>query len=170
MRLYAKKVSFISKSIVDILIELGHIEADNPDEVNLDIEAILNEYLRMESDLSDQANEKLKNLGLSREHFGRIKKGLAEANSFILGDEKIRYLSIQIVEMFWQSNNVDEIISEDYILRNKIDEILEKHLTLDIEIDQEVRKRIKNLEEGSSTWDIEYKKTLAKIQQRYSLE
>ena len=52
----------------------------------------------------------------------------------------------------------------------KLEVVLQKYMTLDEEIEEEVRKRLKNLEEGSSAWDIEYKKMLLKMKSKYQLE
>jgi len=47
------------------------------------------------------------------------------------------------------SRHVDEVFAEDVILRRKIKDICKKHMQLDEAIDQEVRDRIKNLDEGT---------------------
>ena len=54
------------------------------------------------------------------------------------------------------SRHIDEVFAEDAILRRKIKDICKKHMQVDEAIDQEVRDRIKNLEEGSQAWDVEY--------------
>jgi len=56
------------------------------------------------------------------------------------------------------------------ILRRKIKDICKKHMQLDEAIDQEVRDRIKNLEEGSSAWEVEYAKVLEQIKHKHGVK
>lgn len=170
MRLYQKKIPVIAAEIVKRLTSEEDIETHSPAEVQLDLESVMNEYLRVEREITDKAREHLKVTGLSFEHFGRVKRAKAEERDFALGEEGIRYMSGQMLEILMQSNHVDEIYSSDAEIRAKIDSVLEKYMTLDEEIEEEVRKRLKNLEEGSSVWEIEYKKTLARMKAKYQLE
>jgi hypothetical protein len=41
---------------------------------------------------------------------------------------------------------------------------------VDEAIDQEVRDRIKNLEEGSQAWDLEYQKVLEQVKGKHGLK
>jgi hypothetical protein len=75
-----------------------------------------------------------------------------------------------MIESFMQSPHVEEIFVEDGVLRKKMADILKKHMQVDDEVDQEVRRRIKNLEEGTSTWEIEYQKALEQIKRNRGLE
>jgi hypothetical protein len=49
-------------------------------------------------------------------------------------------------------------------------EVLKKHMLVDDEIDAEVRRRIKNLEEGTATWEVEYQKALDQIKKNRRLD
>ncbi len=170
MRLYQKKIPVIAAEIVKRLTVEEDIETRNPTEVQLDIESVMNEYIRLEKEITEKAREHLKATGLSFEHFGRVKRAKAEERDFALGEEGIRYMSNQMLEILMQSTHVEEIYSEDREIRAKLEAVLQKFMTLDEEIDEEVRKRLKNLEEGSSAWDIEYKSMLLKMKQKYQLE
>jgi hypothetical protein len=75
-----------------------------------------------------------------------------------------------MLEAFMSSRHIDEVFAEDAILRRKIKDICKKHMAVDEAIDQEVRDRIKNLEEGSQAWDIEYAKVLDQIKQKHGLK
>ena len=68
-----------------------------------------------------------------------------------------------MLEILLQSNNVDEIFGDDNDLRRAIAPVLRKELNVGSDLDQEVRKRIKNLQEGTTDFDVEYQKTLEKI-------
>jgi hypothetical protein len=65
-----------------------------------------------------------------------------------------------------QSRFVDEIYSDDADLRKKMRTIMRRHMLVDEELDAEVRTRIKNLQEGTSQWDIEYSKVIEQIKQK----
>ena len=48
--------------------------------------------------------------------------------------------------------------------------IIRRHMLVDEEIDTEVRQRIKNLQEGSSAWDVEYAKVMDQIKLKRGLK
>jgi hypothetical protein len=68
------------------------------------------------------------------------------------------------------SAHVDEVFADDTVLRKKVRDILRKHMAVDEELDQEVRKRIKNLEEGTAAWDVEYARAMDQIKRKHGLE
>ena len=76
----------------------------------------------------------------------------------------------QMIESFMQSPHIEEIFAEDAVLRKKMADILKRHMMVDDEIDAEVRKRIKNLEEGTATWEVEYNKAVDQIKRNRGLE
>ena len=75
-----------------------------------------------------------------------------------------------MLEAFMSSKHIDEVFAEDNILRRKIKDICKKHMMVDETIDQEVRDRIKNLEEGTSAWDVEYAKVLDQIKTKHGVK
>ena len=78
-------------------------------------------------------------------------------------------MTTQMIESFMQSPHVEEVFAEDAVLRKKMTDILKKHMQIDDEIDAEVRRRIKNLEEGTATWEVEYQKALDQIKKNRHL-
>ena len=80
--------------------------------------------------------------------------------------DRISYLVNQILAMLMQSTNVDEIFSEDDDIRRKCKKVLERHMAADDEVDQEVRNKIKNLQEGTKTWEVEYARVLEQVKRR----
>jgi hypothetical protein len=72
--------------------------------------------------------------------------------------------------MLFYSKNVDEVFAEDHVLRKKMGDVFKKHLEVDEELDREVRRRIRNLEEGTEAWDIEYNRVLAQLKRQRGLE
>ena len=56
MRLYQKKVPVIAAEIVKKLTAEEDIETRLPTEVQLDLESVMNEYLRVEREITDNAS------------------------------------------------------------------------------------------------------------------
>jgi hypothetical protein len=138
-------------------------------EAQLDVEAVLKEYVRMDREITDKAKDLLDQRKLPYGQFGKLKRALADERGFALGEEATNWISNQILETFMQSQHVDEVFAEDVILRKKVKEILKKHMQVDEELDEEVRKRIKNLEEGTQTWELEYAKVMEQIKRKHGI-
>ena len=47
--------------------------------------------------------------------------------------------------------------------------VLKKHLDVEEQLDAEVRGQLKHVQEGSRTWEIEYKRLMGDIQRRKGL-
>jgi hypothetical protein len=75
-----------------------------------------------------------------------------------------------MIESFMQSPHIEEIFADDSTLRRKMTDILKRHMMVEEELDAEVRRRIKNLEEGTATWEVEYNKALDQIKRNRGLE
>ncbi len=112
----------------------------------------------------------LQKRNLPYEHFGKIKRQIAAEKAFGLGDEGLDWMTTQMIESFMQSPHVEEVFADDATLRKKMTDILKKHMQIDDEIDAEVRRRIKNLEEGTATWEVEYQKALDQIKKNRRLD
>ncbi|MBK7402243.1 MAG: DUF507 family protein [Myxococcales bacterium] len=160
MRLFSAKVPVIAAEVVKKLVADEDLEAENPAEVEKDVEGVLNEYLRLEREVLAKTKELMDARKLPPSEFSRVKKSVAEQKGFKTGDEVVDFLLDQLVESFLYSNSVDEVFASDLDLRRKMAPILKKHMALDEELDREVRARIKHVEEGTAAWDIEYQKAL----------
>ena len=87
-----------------------------------------------------------------------------------------RYLSLfgerlldQLVEMLMHSNNVDEVFVEDYELRRRMREPLRRQVAEEEELAQEVRSRLKHVQEGTALWEVEYRRMMEDIKRRKGL-
>lgn len=169
MRLYSSKIPVIAVDMVRMLTAEKDIETENPREVEADIEAVLKEYLRMERDITEKAKDQIERRGGTRQDLPKIKKLIAEQRNVGLGPESISYILNQIMEMLMRSTNVDEVFSEDADIRRKCKKILERHMAADEEIDKEVRDKIKNLEEGTKTWEVEYARVMEQVKRKRGL-
>lgn len=170
MRLYPGKIPAISQDLVQKLTDDGDIEVGNVNEAKLDLEAVLKEYLRMDRDLSDRAKDLMEQRKLPYSQFARTRRTLAEERGFPAGDETLPYLATQILEVFMHSPNIAEVYADDVALRKKVQAVLKKHMQVETEVDEEVRRRIKNLEEGTAAWEIEYQKVMEQVKRKHKLE
>jgi hypothetical protein len=169
MRLYKGKIGTIAEEIVGTLTKEGDIEVDNPAEARLDIEAVLKEYLRLERSIVEEAKNRMEIQGLGYSHLSQVRNQVAKEHAYPTAEETLPYLLEQLLNILFYSNNVGEIFTGDSELRRKIALILRKQMEVDTELDREVRSKIRNLQEGTTTFDVEYAKVMKQIKQRRGL-
>jgi hypothetical protein len=170
MRLYSGKIAIISRDIIQELTDGGQIEVNNREEAELDIQSVLKEYLRTERELTEKAKDMMERRNLSHGAFAKIKHSMAEDKGFGLGEDGIAWMINQILETFMQSKFVEEIYASDADMRKLMKSIFRRHMMVDEELDAEVRRRIKNLQEGTANWDVEYSKVMDQIKQARGLK
>jgi hypothetical protein len=130
---------------------------------------VLNQYVRDEQEVSERAKELLASRGLPQSEYSKLRRLVSEERKIKLGDEAIDYLLDQLVEMLMHSQNVDEIYAEDVELRRKMREPLRKQVAEEQELVAEVRARLKHVQEGSSLWEVEYRRMMEDIKRRKGL-
>jgi hypothetical protein len=170
MRLYTAKVPVIAGELVRSLVDAGDIEVSNAPETELDVGAVLKEYIRVDRELTDKAKDVMDQRKLAYGQFGKIKRALADEKEFGLGEDALSWICTQLLETFMHSANVEEVYADDATLRRRIKDVLKKHMSVDEELDAEVRQRIKNLAEGTSAWDLEYNRVMEQIKQKHGLK
>jgi hypothetical protein len=170
MRLYSGKIPSVGSEIVKTLLDAGDIEVSDRAEAEMDVQAVLKEYLRVDREITEKAKDLLQKRNLPYEQFGKVKRALAGEKAFGLGDEGLDWMTTQMIESFMQSPHIEEIFVEDSVLRKRMADVLKKHMQVDEELDEEVRRRIKNLQEGTSTWEVEYGKVLDQIKRNRGLD
>ena len=169
MRLRSSRIPHIADAMVKALTSGEAIECTRPEEVKLDVESVLNEYVRTEESISERAKDLLAQRNLPPKDLTKIKRLVAEQQSFKLGDEAIDYILDQLVEMLMYSNNVDEIFAEDYELRRRMREPLRQELVVEQQLEAQVRSRLKHVEEGGTLWEVEYRRMMDDIKRRKGL-
>ncbi|HLU65427.1 MAG TPA: DUF507 family protein [Kofleriaceae bacterium] len=170
MRLYSGKIDGLATEIITRLVNDGDIEVSDRTEAELDAASVLKEYLRIDRELTDRAKDIMEIRGLPYSHFGRIKRSLAEEKEFGLGEEGVTWILNQLLETFMQSRHIEEIFADDASMRRKLKDIVRKHMAVDEELDKEVRQRIRNLEEGTQTWEIEYNRVLEQMKSKFGIK
>jgi uncharacterized protein len=170
MRLYSGKIPSVATEIVKTLVEAGDIAVSDRAEAEMDVQAVLKEYLRLDREITEKAKDVLQKRNLPYDQFGKVKRTLAGEKAFGLGEEGLDWMTTQMIESFMQSPHVDEVFVDDSVMRRRMSDILKKNMQVDEELDEEVRRRIKNLQEGTSTWEIEYGKVLDQIKRNRGLD
>ena len=166
MWLTRAKLPALASAIVRSLVDSQLIETDAPAEVQGDILAVLEQYLRDEHDISTKARDIAAARGASATDAGRIKKELAQKQGVGVGEEAIDYLLTQLVEMLMRSGSVEEIFAEDHQLKLAMRTPLRKEQAAADQVDDNVRKRLKHVEEGSSQWEVEYQRMREEMTRR----
>jgi uncharacterized protein len=169
MRLFSGKIAPLSEELVKALAEHKDIECESRKEVVHDLESVFNNYLRLEREAADRAKDMVESRGLPPSEYPRMRKLAAEQKGIKVGDDLLDYLLDQLIEMLMHSGNVDEVFVEDHDLRRRMRPVLRKYLELDEALDGEVRGKLRHVQEGSRTWEIEYQKVLGEIQRRKGL-
>jgi len=169
MRLYSARIPKLAAEMVTALLKDGDVEADSPKEVQADVEAVLNQYMRDEQSVSERAKEIVGQRGLAQTEFGRMKKLVADERKIKIGEDAIDYILDQLVEMLMHSANVGEVFVEDYVLRRKMRDPLRKLASEEDELQAEVRAQLRHVKEGSSVWEVEYRRMMDDIKRRKGL-
>lgn len=169
MRLFSGKITPLSEEIVKALVENNDIESAARKEVVLDVEAVFTNYLRLDREAADKAKDLMAARSLPQSEFARLKKLSAEQKGIKVGDDLLDFLLDQLIEMLMHSNNVDEVFVEDHALRRRMRPVLKKYLEMDEALDGEVRGKLKHVQEGTRTWEIEYQRLMGDIQRRKGL-
>lgn len=169
MRLYRGKIEIIARDLITTLKNEGDIEVANEEEARLDVEAVLKEYLRLDRELVEEAKNRMEMRGLGYSHLGQVRNQLAKERGQPTNEDTLPYILDQILNILFHSNNVEEIYADDSHLRTRITPILRRHMEVDTDLDREVRSKIKHLEEGTASFDVEYSKVMSQIKKRMGL-
>lgn len=169
MRLYSGKVRELGEELARALVDGGDIETEAKGEVAKDLESVLHAYIQAERDVNERAKDIVQSRGLPPSEMGRIRRLAAEQRGIKIGDEMLDYLLDQLIEMLMHSANVEEVFAQDHDLRRRMRPVLRKHLELEEAVDAEVRSKLKHVQEGSRTWEVEYQRIMGDIQRRKGL-
>ncbi|MCI0574087.1 MAG: DUF507 family protein [Myxococcaceae bacterium] len=171
MRLYPKVIPIISRECVQALMKDGDIEVEpmRVADAEMDLSAIMREYLANEERVNQATREALERRGYDYSKFNQVKREMADVRGFKMGEEGVEYVINQMIEFLLISRNVEEVFSADNVIRQKVFAVMKKHLDVDDEIDKEARARLKHLQEGTSAFDIEYNKTVEQIRRARGL-
>ena len=169
MRLHSAKVPTIAAEMVQALMSQRAIETESPQEVQLDVESVLSQYIRDEQDITEKAKDLLAARNLPQAELGKMRRLVAGQRKIKLGDDAIDYLLSQLIEILMHSANVEEIYAEDFELRRLMRDPLRRQQVEEEKLQLEVRNQLKHVKEGSSVWEVEYRRMMEDIKRRKGL-
>ncbi len=168
MWLIRAKLPALAQAIVKPLVENELILTDAPADVQADVLAVLEQYMRDEQELSTKARDIASGRNAAPSDASRIRKELARQQGIGIGEEAIDYMLNQLVEMLLHSGSVEEIFAQDHELKLAMRIPLRKEETAAEQADEAVRKRLKHVQEGTSQWEIEYQRMREEMTRRRS--
>lgn len=171
MKLYRAKVPAIAREVIDLLVREGDIEVepDDREEAEKDLVAILDEYLRRDSDLRDLIRDEMAAANLPYNEFGKTKKRLAEEMGHPVGDEVERFMARQFIENMLISKYVVEVYTDDKVLFKKLLLALRAHDVDERQIREEAEGRVKNQREGTVEYEIALQQAVKDVKKRRGL-
>ena len=148
LNLYRKVIPKISHDVVRFLRsrEYAEIEDTQVIEAELDLSTVMVDYMNKEDRISQEAKAGLQRRHLSPDRYIMVKKSIAEVREFPLANDGIDFVTTQVLEALFDSNNVEEIYGSDDELKEVVGEVIAKHLALDEEIDRNVRAALRNVQ------------------------
>lgn len=170
MRLYASKIPHITEVILRALVKPDVLEINDREEFKRDVESILREYIRKDRELTESAKDQLEARGLAYSDLFRIKRQMAEREDFAIGEDSIKWIANQLIELFMRSAFVEEVYADDSMLRSTLKDLLRRNMQADVDLDREVRRHLKHLSDGTSSFEIEYQKQLEAIKRKHGLQ
>lgn len=160
----------MSRQIVGALVDHEDIEVVDRNEVARDVQAVLTNYVNDVDRVNQRARELVHQRGLPQGEYGRIKRLAAEQAGIKTGEEALDYVLDQLLEMLMHSGNVEEIYADDPVLKRRMRTFLRADDARESSLEAEVRAKLRHVEEGSRTWEIEYQRMKAEIRRRKGLE
>ena len=108
MRLYPKVIPIISREVVQRLMQDGDVEVETMRiaDAEMDLSAIMREYLAAEERVNQATREALERRGYDASKFNQVKREMADVRGFQLGEEGIEFVINQMLEFLLVSRNV----------------------------------------------------------------
>ena len=135
MRLYPKPIPAISRDTIQVLVrdEDIEVEAMRIADAEMDLSAIMREYLTNEERVNQATREALERRGYDHSKFYQVKQEMADVRGFKMGDEGIEYVIDQMIEFLLISRNVEEVFAPDGVIRDKMRAVMSRHLATEPE-------------------------------------
>jgi len=171
MKLYRVKIPAIASAVIEQLREAEVLEvvAENKNEAEMDLVAIMEEYQRRDFGLREAVREHMSNRGVPYDQYGKVRGRMAEEWGHPTGDDVERFLARQFVENFMISNFVEEVYGEDRLIYKQILGILKDHDVDERALRTEAKEKIQNIPEGTVDYEIALSKAIREVKKRHGL-
>ena len=171
MKLYRVKIAPIAHEVIQTLNDTGLIEVDpeKRTEAELDLVAIMEEYLRRDGALREAVRENMSAHNIPYEQYGKVRSKMAEEWGHPTGDDVERFLSRQMVENFMISHFVTEVFADDKEIFKKILQILVHNDVDEGALRAEAQERIQNIPEGTVDYELALNRAMKEVKKRHGL-
>ena len=171
MKLYRVKIAPIAHEVIQTLNDTALIEVDpeKRQEAELDLVAIMEEYLRRDTALREAVRENMSAHNIPYEQYGKVRSKMAEEWGHPTGDDVERFLSRQMVENFMISHFVTEVFADDKEIFKKILQILVKNDVDEGALRAEAQERIQNIPEGTVDYELALNRAMKEVKKRHGL-
>jgi hypothetical protein len=171
MKLYRVKIAPIAHAVIQTLCDTGLIEVDpeKRPEAELDLVAIMEEYLRRDSALREAVRENMSAHNIPYEQYGKVRSKMAEEWAHPTGDDVERFLARQMVENFMISHFVTEVFADDKEMFKKILGILVLNDVDEGALRAEAQERIQNIPEGTVDYELALNRAMKEVKKRHGL-
>ena len=135
MRLYPKPIPAISRDTIQALVRDKDIEVEamRIADAEMDLSAIMREYLTNEERVNQATREALERRGYDHSKFNQVKQEMADVRGFKMGDEGIEHVIDQMIEFLLISRNVEEVFASDGVIREKMRAVMSRNLATEPE-------------------------------------
>ena len=171
MKLYKGKVWTIAQEVIQALTEKELIEVlpEMKNEAEIDLKAIMTDYLRRERRLRAEIKDYMASNKISYDRMGEILRMKSKEANHPLGDKVMPYLANQFLQMFLNSPSIDEVYGDDRDIKAEIFAVLKHHNVDERELREEAKSKLKHLHEDSMEFQILFPKALQEVRQKRGL-
>jgi hypothetical protein len=171
MKLYRSRIPTIAHAVLERLINENDLEiaAEDREEAERDLVAIMETYLRRDQDLREAVREVMERKGIPYDQYGKTRNDVADQWQHPIGDDVDRYFARQFIENFMISRFVGEVFTDDRELYKKILDVLKAHDVDERALRAEAEERIKNIPEGSVERQEALNRALKEVRKRHGL-
>jgi len=171
MKLYRARIPTIASTVIAELCKTEEIEVEaaNRSEAELDLVAVMEEYLRREMEMREKVREHMARHSIPYDRYGETRGKVASENQHPTGDDVERFLARQFVEAFMISRFVEEVYADDRDLYKRVLEILRGFHVDERALREEAREKVKNVREGTVDYEIALSKAIKEVKRRHGL-
>jgi len=171
MKLYRARIPTIATTVIAELCKTEEIEVEaaNRAEAELDLIAVMEEYLRREMELRETVREHMARHSIPYDRYGETRGKVASASQHPTGDDVERFLARQFVEAFMISRFVEEVYADDRDLYKRVLDILRGFHVDERALREEAREKVKNVREGTVDYEIALSKAIKEVKRRHGL-
>lgn len=171
MKLYRMKVPEIAHQVIEKLVnaEMIDVTPEGRAEAELDLVAIMEEYLNRDHDLREAVREHMASLNMPYDQYGKVRGQFATDWGHPVGNDVERYLTRQFIENFMISRWVEEVFAEDKEIHRAVIDVLSANNVDERVLRDEARERVKNLTEGTVEFELAISEAMRDVKKRHGL-